>query len=71
MKQMASIGGEMLGLRFTVVGVMDGLGLFSSAFSLGLAPPLLCYAVLLPLFLLAALGRPAPAEEGTEVPPEP
>lgn len=99
MKHMASIGGEMLGLRFTVVGVMDGLGLFYSAFSLfagiqnllllrlvaeedpaprslawanaalcgalgaialalGLAPPLLCYLVLLPLFALSGLGRP-------------
>lgn len=105
-RHMASIGGEMLGLRFTAAGVLDGLGLFYSAFSLfaglqnllvlrlveeadpaprslawanaalcavlgvlafalGLAPPLLCYAVLLPLFALAALGRPAePATTG-------
>jgi hypothetical protein len=99
MARMASIGGEMLGLRFSLLGVLDGLGLFYTAFALvlglqnlmtlqmvppgqpaprnlawlnaglcavlgaiagllGLAPPLLCYAILLPLFLLAARGKP-------------
>ncbi len=99
MARMASLGGEMLGLRFSLLGVLDCLGLFYTAFAvflglqnlmtlqmvpaeqpaprglawlnaglcavlgaiagfLGLAPPLVCYAMLLPLFLLAALGKP-------------
>lgn len=98
MDRMAAIGGEMLGLHFTMIGVMDCLGLFYTVFSmfmgiqnlailrmtedaapaprtlawlnaalcaalgsiallLGLAPPLVCYAVLTPLFLASATGR--------------
>lgn len=98
MARMAALGGEMLGLRFSLLGVLDCLGLFYTAFALfvglqnlvtlrlvadgappprelawlnaglcvvlgaiaallGLAPPLLCYAVLLPLFALSALGK--------------
>jgi hypothetical protein len=97
MDRMAAIGGEMLGLRFTMIGVMDCLGLFYTVFCLflgiqnlallrmvdedapapralawlnaalcaalgaialllGLAPPLVCYAVLAPLFALSASG---------------
>jgi hypothetical protein len=108
MKHMTSIGGEMLGLRFSAAGVLDSLGLFYSVFSafaglqnllllrllddaapvprgfawanaalcgvlgalalaFGLAPPLLCYAVLLPLFALSALAGPAaPAAPGDD-----